>query len=383
MGGFGEAIKSRLLSKQAHLTIELNQSPFQKNVNPDQKKLFLDQTNPSSFFLNLAPEQQKGIKKIIIFETQELILKSEEGFKGISAIGYSDYQWNNKLETALTTDTSFYKTANEPHIIPSPLKIESKKEALLSHELSLETGLSVNDRITLIPLTGLLLPPNLPPPVKNFRVKAILPPAETAQENVSIYYKQGLMDFGDFSKIKYRTEIQLHQPEKVREYQKIFKQYKTKNWIEQNSALFFALKLEKFIMTLFLILTLVISCFGISSALILLVTQKREDIAILQAMGLSQKEIVKIFTRMGLCLSALGIILGAFTGILGTFILKYNRFNILPDMYQDRTIPTVFMPYNYLIIFIGSFALAWFFCYLPSRYLSRIKTVELLKSSQF
>ena len=377
MGGFGEAIKSRLLSKQAHLTIELNKNPF-----AFQKKESSDQVKLSSLFSNLTPEQEKGIKKIIVFETQELILKSEEGFKGISAIGYSDYQWNKKLETALTITPAFNKTANESHTATSLLRIEPEKEILLSHELSLEMGLSVSDTITFIPLTGLLLPINIPPPVKNFKVKAILPPSETAQENVSIYYKQGLMDFGDFSKVKYRTEIQLHKPEKVREYQKVFKHYKTNNWIEQNSALFFALKLEKFIMTLFLILTLIISCFGISSALILLVTQKREDIAILQAIGLSQKEIIKIFTRMGMYLSALGIILGTFTGILGTFVLKYNRFNILPDMYQDRTIPAVFMPYNYLIIFIGSFVLAWVFCYLPSRYLSRIKTIELLKSSQ-
>ena len=379
MGGFGEAIKSRLLSQQAHLTIELDKNPFSF-----EKKEDINQIKLSSFFSNLTPDQQKGIKKVIVFETQELILKSGGGVKGISAIGYSDYQWNKKLETALTTTIpSFNETTNESHRIPIPLKIESEKEILLSYELSLEMGLSVNDTITFIPLIGLLLPFSIPPPVKSFKIKAILPSAETAQGNVSIYYKQGLMDFGDFSKVKYRTEIQLHEPEKVRKYQKNFKHYKTKNWIEQNSALFFALKLEKFIMTLFLVLTLIISCFGISSALILLVTQKREDIAILQAIGMSQKEIVKVFTRMGLYLSGLGILLGTLTGILGTLALKYNRFNILPDTYQDRTIPTVFMPYNYLIIFIGSFVLAWIFCYLPSRYLSRIKTVELLKSSQF
>ena len=100
-------------------------------------------------------------------------------------------------------------------------------------------------------------------------------------------------------------------------------------------------------------------------------------------MGLSQKEIIKTFTGIGLYLSGLGIFLGTLTGILGTLALKYNRFNILPDMYQDRTIPAVFLPYNYLIIFIGSFFLAWIFCYLPSRYLSRIKTVDLLKLTQF
>ena len=213
-------------------------------------------------------------------------------------------------------------------------------------------------------------------------MKAILPPSETTQENFSIYYKQGLMNFGDFSQVKYKAELQLHQPEQIRDYQKLFKHYKTKNWMEQNSNLFFALKLEKFIMTLFLILAFVISCLGVSSALLLLMTQKREDIAILQAIGSSQKEIVQIFTRIGVYLSTFGISLGAIVGILGTFLLKYNRFNLLPEMYQDRTIPAVFMPFNYLIIISGAFILTWFFCYLPSQYFARIKTVELLKASQ-
>ena len=385
MGGFGEAIKSRLLSKQAHLTIEFNKNPFplQKNTNSIKPKgLFFDKLKPELFFSNLTKEQEKGIKKVLVFETQELILKSKEGFKGVSARGYSEQQWNKKLETALTTE-SFLPENNFIPVAPSPLKMESKKEILLSHELSLETGLSVNDTIAFIPLIGLLLPPNLPPPVKIFKIKAILPPAETLRENFSIYYKQGLMNFGDFSKMSYKAEVQLFQPEKVIDFQKHLKSYKTKNWMEQNSSLFFALKLEKFIITLFLIIAFIISCLGISSALLLLMTQKKEDIAILQAIGSSQKEIIKIFTKMGVYLSSLGIALGVTIGVLGTLFLKYNRFNLLPEMYQDRTIPAVFMPLNYLIILIGAFALAWFFCYLPSHYFSRIKTVELLKSSQF
>ena len=383
MGGFGEAIKTRLLSKQAHLTVDFNENPFITNFVTEQKEVLLfNKSKTKSFFPNLSKDQEKIIKKILVFEIQELILKSATGFKGVSARGYTEEEWNEKLKTALTAENILTPRKKTPDTF-FPLKPEIEKEILLSHELSLDTGLSINDTINFIPLIGLLLPPSLPPPIKTFKVKGVLQPAETAEENFSIYYKQGMMNFGDFSKINYKAEIQFYQAEKVREYEKFFKNYKTKNWIEQNSSLFFALKLEKFIMTLFLILALIISCLGISSALLLLMTQKREDIAILQAIGMSQKEIVKIFTKLGLYLSSFGIIAGAIIGILGTFFLKYNRFNILPEMYQDRTIPAVFMPMSYLIILIGSFILAWFFCYLPSRYLSRIKPVELLKTSQF
>ena len=136
-------------------------------------------------------------------------------------------------------------------------------------------------------------------------------------------------------------------------------------------------------MTLFLILSLVISCLGISSALFLLMTQKGKDLAILHAMGLSQKEIIKTFTKVGLYLSFMGLLVGVFIGLAGTFFLKYNRINILPAMYQDRTIPAIFVPTQYLAIFLAVVILAWISCYLPTRYLARIKPAELLKITSF
>ncbi|MCY4321095.1 MAG: FtsX-like permease family protein [Bdellovibrionaceae bacterium] len=373
MGGFGEAIKSRLLSKQAHLTIYFDKNPFSFKKLDGLKIKFL--------FPNLTQEQSARIKSSHIFETQELILKSKQGFKGVSAIGYSDDKWNKELENSLKDSEDFQNTYIPPTIPYAPNR-KLEKEILLSHELSLETGLSIHDTISFIPLTGLLLPPNLPPPIKSFKVRAILPPSEKLKDNFSIYYKQGLMDFGDFSKVSYKAELQLKDPEKSKEYQQLFKNYKTTTWIEQNSNLFFALKLEKFIMTLFLILAFIISCLGISSALLLLMTQKKSDIAILRAMGSSQKEIVRIFTRIGFFLSSLGIVIGFSIGIFGTFLLKHNHFNLLPEMYQDRTIPAVFMPFNYIIILTGALILSWFFCRLPSQYFSRIETVELLKTSE-
>ena len=160
-------------------------------------------------------------------------------------------------------------------------------------------GLASGHELTLIPLAGLLLPPNLMPPVKRFKVKGALPTNSTGKEALSIYYKQGLMDFGDFSKINYRAEIKLYDPEQAPLYKNLFKNYEVQSWMERNSTLFFALKLEKFIMTLFLVLAFVISCLGVSSALFLLITQKGDDLAILHAMGLSPKGLIQNFYQSG------------------------------------------------------------------------------------
>ena len=394
MGGFGKAIQSRLLDKEAHLVIHFKENPFlNKALTKTKKKsLFFDKEEPPVIFSHLTQEQKKGIQSAIIFETQDLILKSYKNFKGVTAIGYSKNQWNKKMEQIFSEEENNLNSLNlnknqlnqspiqnsQSHLIP--LKPDQKKEILLSEDLALEMNLTSGDDLNLIPLAGLLLPPNLLPPVKRFKVKGIFPTASTIKEAFSIYYKQGLMDFGDFSKINYRAEIKLYDPEQVLTYQNLFKNYEVQNWMERNSTLFFALKLEKFIMTLFLGLAFLISCLGVSSALFLLITQKGDDLAILHAMGLSQKELIKIFTKVGLSLTSISLFAGTFIGLSGTVFLKYNKnINFLPEIYQDRTIPAVFMPSNYLMILIGALLIAWISCYLPTKHLSRIKPSELLK----
>ncbi len=387
MGGFGQAIKKRLAAKEAHLAIYFNDNPFAQ-TNPlktaQAKSLLFDKEEPPAIFSHLTSEQKKGIQSAVVFETQDLILKSQKKFKGVSAIGYSQSQWDETAYQALFEPSN--KAAalpRYPRHSPSPLTPLQDKETLLSHELALEMDLAPGDEAHFIPLIGLLLPPNIPPPIKRFKIKGLLPAGSTQKEALFIYHKQGLMDFGDFSKINYRAEIQLYNPEEAPVYQNLFKNYKTQTWMERNSTLFFTLKLEKFMMTLLLGLAVVISCLGMSSALFLLMTQKKDDMAILHAMGLSPKQIVKIFTGVGLSLAFISLLAGALIGLSGTVFLKYSEFNFLPEMYQDRTLPAVFMPFNYLMILSGALLLAWISCRLPTKHFSRINPAELLKAINF
>ena len=387
MGGLGEAVKMRLLSKQAHLRIQLDDNPFPRMIPVLGKKNLSFDSKFMPDFLVQSLEKKQGIKSVQTFELQELILKSDQGFKGVSAKGYDKNTWNHIKESAVkesfhSPQPVFLENKNsamaDTRADQKPFPLKPSHGVLISYDLALETGLSKGDDAVFIPIMGLLLPPGMPPPVKVFKVEGVL-----ESSPLSVYYQQGTMNFGNFSKINYQSEIQLYKPEKVLEYQDLFKQYKVKNWMEENSNLFFALKLEKFIMTLFFTISLLISCLGISSALLLLMTQKGEDIAILQAMGMSQKEIVKSFTRIGLYLSSLGLLAGALIGLSIVLFLKSNSINILPAMYQDRTIPAKFLPMDYTFIFLGAGILSYLFCYLPTRYFSRMNVVSLLKRTYF
>jgi len=348
MGGFGQAITSRLLSNEAHLVIDLTNDMSTHNK-----------------FKKLISHKKQEIKEVFFFEKQSVIIKVDSKFKGVVATGFS--ATDLKIQTQMEWPRSIHST-------------QTNQGIFVTHRLLSQLNLKVGDTLTLIPLKSLLLPPSMVPPVKQVFVKGII--KNYSQKNVpSIFYEKGSLDFGQYSQIKYGAEIQLHNPENYLSYANWLKDYKWSNWVDRNSTLFFALKLEKFIMILFIVLGILISYLGISSSLFLLMTQKVKDIGIFHSMGLSQKEIVKIFTKLGLYVALIGIILGFIIGILGSVFFKYNQWNILPVMYEDRTLPAILDWFSYLLILVSSLVLAGMACYLPTRYLSQIKVAELLKNT--
>ncbi|MCY4512252.1 MAG: FtsX-like permease family protein [Bdellovibrionales bacterium] len=356
MGGFGQSIMKRHLAGEPHLVSELKQNPFQNQI-------LLKKTLPNSL--------RQEIKSTVFYETQDVIIKTKEGFSGAMARGYSLKKWTEKK---LTTMEWSPPLSNKRTPLP---------ELLITQKLALDLSIFKGDEILLIPAVALLLPPGESLPLQPMKVAGILDNSETKaqsmEQSLMVFYKQGKVDFGAFSKPKYGAEIKLQDPHQSFLYKPYFKKVQT--WQERNSSLFFALKLEKFIMTLFITLALVISCLGISSALFLLMTQKGKDIGMFQALGLSQKELCQTFTRLGFCLALCGICLGTLVGVGGVAFFKYTDLNFLPEMYQDRNIPAIFEPTGYALIIVGSMLVAWLSCYLPARTLSHTDPAHLLKIS--
>ena len=100
--------------------------------------------------------------------------------------------------------------------------------------------------------------------------------------------------------------------------------YGARDWMQMNRNLFSALKLEKTMMFLLLVLITIVASFNIVSTLTMIVTEKQKEIAILKAMGATRKSIRRIFMLNGLIIglsgTAIGIPLGyAFLWLIQTF----------------------------------------------------------------
>ena len=340
MGGLGESITDRLLLNKPHLVFPLKKNPFTKRGK-----------------FQLPPYLRDGVKSQMLYETQDFILQTADGFTGGVAKGYGVADWEREKKLSLSSLIPFDESE-----VP---------EVLISDEVSFQLNLYETDRAYWVSVFSLFLPPTETLFLKKVYISGVL----TSSGSESVFYKQGEVDFGDFSQISYGAELKLHNPYNTEPY----KALGAETWQERNSDLFFALRLEKFLMVLFITFGILISCLGVSSALFLLMAQKGRDIGVFQAIGLSKKELQPLFVRVGFYLAFFGVLFGVLIGLGGVAFFKYTQWNFLPEMYEDRTIPAVFDSVAYAWIVLGSLLLSWLACYVPVRYISRMNLIELLK----
>ena len=92
--------------------------------------------------------------------------------------------------------------------------------------------------------------------------------------------------------------------------------YWVRDWMKMNKSLFSALKLEKIVMFIILVLIILVAAFNIISTLVMVVMEKGKDIAILKSMGATNRSVMKIFMVEGIVIGVMGTILGCLGGWL-------------------------------------------------------------------
>lgn len=184
---------------------------------------------------------------------------------------------------------------------------------------------------------------------------------------------------------QFSFEIKLKNPFKSLEYKsklqkKLGNYYYILDWQEWNKNLFSALKMEK--MGLFIILSLmvVVSLFTIISAMIMLVAEKKVDIAILRSLGATSKNILKIFLYAGFFLSGIGILLGLSLGSFLALLLSHYPIVKLPsEVYPVEYMPVKLKIVDLLIIASVSFLISLFTSLYPAKKAALLRPAEILR----
>jgi lipoprotein-releasing system permease protein len=103
-----------------------------------------------------------------------------------------------------------------------------------------------------------------------------------------------------------------------------------RDWTQEHAAYFRAIRIEKTMMSLILLLVVAVAAFNIVAALVMVVNEKRSDIAILRTLGLARGGVVGVFFTQGIVIGAIGTLLGLALGLA----LAFNVGAIVPVLEQ-------------------------------------------------
>ncbi len=155
------------------------------------------------------------------------------------------------------------------------------------------------------------------------------------------------------------------------------------DWQEANRPLFTALTLERRIGIMIIALIVLIATLNITTTLILLVVERRRDIAILNAMGATPNGIMTIFVIEGAILGLCGAVAGVLLGAIATLVANsYHLISLPPDVYSISSVPLHLKSYNIVFAALIALALSVLATIYPACAASRIHAAELLRSSQ-
>jgi lipoprotein-releasing system permease protein len=165
-------------------------------------------------------------------------------------------------------------------------------------------------------------------------------------------------------------------------------QYYITDWTQQHANFFKAIQLEKRVMFIILALIVAVAAFNIVSTLVMAVTDKRADIAIMRTFGASPLSILKIFIIQGALIGMIGTVAGAVMGVItalniDTIVPFIERtFNVqflAKDVYYISDLPSKLLWSDVWTIVLLSFVLSLFATLYPSYKASKINPAEALR----
>ena len=265
---------------------------------------------------------------------------------------------------------------------------------ILGKNLADNLGVVVGDKVTLIVPQINLTPAGMIPRIKQFTVTGIF----SVSYQYDSYY--AYIDLNKAQKVfQMNDTISSLQLGMKNVYNAPILKYKLNNgllpsyyiardWTDQNKAFFNALKMEKTMMFFILLLIITVAVFNLLSSLVMVVTDKRSDIAILRTMGMSSKQVICIFIYQGFIIGVIGTIIGILLGILlssyATEIVNFiqnvtGRQLVNASVYMINYVPSKLMLSDVIKVTLSSILLSFLATLYPAWSASKVQPVEALR----
>ncbi|MFM8411710.1 MAG: lipoprotein-releasing ABC transporter permease subunit [Alphaproteobacteria bacterium] len=257
---------------------------------------------------------------------------------------------------------------------------------VIGFELAKLLGVRVGDWVNLMSPQGAASPLGFVPRVKRFAVGGIFDSGMYEYDSTIVFLSlpdaQKMFDLGRrVTGIEVKVE-DVHAADRVARAIEVRGGFPlfARDWMEVNRNLFAAFKLEKFIQFVVLLLIVLVAAFNIAATLIMVVMEKRKDIAILKSMGATNGAIGWIFVFKGAVIGVLGTLLGIAGGLGGAWLLQRYDFIDLPkDVFYVSTVPVRIYPWNFAAVAVASILICILATLYPARQAARLAPVEVIR----
>ena len=264
-----------------------------------------------------------------------------------------------------------------------------RRGAVLGKRLAEQLNVFPGDKISIVTRAGVTVNPVTGTPVPNFEEFTVTGVFETGMyeyDNTYLYVDlplaQRLAGLGEaVTAIEVRTVDRWRAADIARSLaDRLGFPYFTRDWQEQNSSLFQALKLEKLGMSVILLLIVVVAAFNIVSTLTMVVTDKTREIGILKAMGLPARSVLRVFFMQGLVIGIVGTGLGLILGGLGAVALeRYKFIRLDPSVYFIDHLPVSTEPSDVFVTALASVAIAALATLYPALQAAKLYPLEAIR----
>jgi len=366
MNGFQKEIRDRMLGASPHLEVVADGGRM------DDWQGVLDK---------VAANPQ--VKAVAPYVSGQGMLSFGQSVQGVMVRGIDPAR-----ETAITDLSGNIKAGTLDDLRSTEFGI------VLGTDLARALGVRVGEKVMLIAPQGSITPAGMMPRLKQFRVVGLfeigMAPYDNSLALININDAQKLFQLGDaVTGISSKLRNIDAAPAVAAELQHQLPPYLYANdWTHQNSNYFKAVQMEKKMMFIILFLIVAVAAFNIVSTLVMAVTDKQADIAILRTLGAKPSSIMKIFIVQGVVIGVIGTLLGSISGVA----LALNLDVVVPfiehlfgvqflakDVYYISELPSDLRMHEVLVVSGMSFLISLLATLYPSYRASKTQPAEALR----
>ena len=277
----------------------------------------------------------------------------------------------------------------DPDPCRDPKAVATMAGVVIGRTLSKQLNAKIGDCVQVTsPTIGLSYGASARPPIaKQFRVIAIFEAGFDQYDSklvyTDLYEAQAFYEYGDsVTGVEMRVDDIDKAKDIAREIDGILSNgvYHTMDWHELNHGLFTALLIQQWGMSLVLFLIIVVAAFTVIATLIMVVLDKKKEIALLKALGARDDALLRVFLYQGGIIGLTGTALGLLLGFVCLRFLLYYGFPLDPKVYFISRLPVSMHPGEFILTGSAAIVVCLIATIFPAMYAARLRPSDGLRA---